>query len=102
MAVDGTAVEGYGLFGYMYFAIRRILADGAKNPIAEPGLIEHLVVRPGNVDGGAGKPVLPFALLAAQNEGLNELVLDAAWFNCISLFHCVVGHPRMSLASRAI
>jgi hypothetical protein len=106
MAVDGTAVEGYGVFrkdsadpdarpghrtpkmgelaqffGHMYFAFRRIAADGATNPIAEPGLIEHLVVRPGNVAGGVGQPVLPFALRAAKNDGLNELLLDAAWFN---------------------
>jgi hypothetical protein len=106
MAVDGTAVEGYGVFrkdsadpdsrpghrtpkmgeltqffGHMYFAFRRIAADGATNPIAEPGLIEHLVVRPGNVAGGVGQPVLPFALRAAKEGNLNEILLDAAWFN---------------------
>jgi hypothetical protein len=106
MAVDGTAVESYGqfrldgadpdarpghrtpklgelktFFGHMFFVFRRIPADGAKNPLAEPGLIEHLVVRPGNVEGGVGFPVLPFSLRAAQEHRLNELLLDAAWFN---------------------
>jgi hypothetical protein len=106
MAVDGTAVEGYGLyrkdsadpdarpghrtpklgelksfFGYMYFTFRRIPADGADNPIAEPGLIEQLVVRPGNVAGGVGNPVMDFVLKAARQEGLKELLADAAWFN---------------------
>jgi hypothetical protein len=106
MAVDATAIESYGqfrldgadsdaeaghrtpklsemksFFGHSFFVFRRVATDGVRNEIAEPGLTEQLVVRPGNVKGGVGKPILPFILLAAQEEGLKELLADAAWFN---------------------
>jgi hypothetical protein len=106
MAVDATAVESYGqyrqdgadpdarmghrtpklsemksYFGFAFFVMRRIAADGAAGKIAEPGLAEQLVVRPANVKGGVGKPILAFLLWAAREIGLKEILADAAWFN---------------------
>ncbi len=106
MAVDATAVESYGqyrqdgadpdarmgyrtaklselktYFGYALFVVRRIAADGTDRKIPEPGLAEHLVARPANVKGGVGKPILDFLLQAARENGLKEILADAAWFN---------------------
>ncbi len=106
MAADSTAVEAWGQFriggndpdarpgyrtpklgersvfhGHAYFVFSSVDRDGVRPAVAAPRLFEQLVVRPANVEGGVGIPVLPFALRAAAEGRLQELLLDSAWFN---------------------
>jgi hypothetical protein len=106
MAADGTAIDSFGQFrrggidpdaapghrtaklgekpwhfGNSYLTFSRVPNIKSRNARPEPRLIEHVVVRPANLKGGVGNPILPFIQEAAAKGELKELSLDAAWFN---------------------
>jgi hypothetical protein len=108
MLVDATAVETYGQFrtggadtdarfGYrtpkrgerdIFFGHAAfVIATGPKagheqsGEVLPPRMAHHVVVRPANVDGGVGNPVLPYLRAQAQSGRLTEALMDSAWIN---------------------